>query len=168
MNLNYTLKSKLSINLKMKISENKAVEQAVEVEAVRLTAQFDAIMKILDVAEREAQLLRLEIIDNILTLKCPRCKKAFLDYNGCCALTCGCGCGFCAYCLKDCGGDAHAHVPSCTEGEGIFCSEAQFNAVQNRRRQRLVKQRLQRESNTLQQRVKELLRKDLADLNIAV
>ena len=43
-----------------------------------------------------------DAISQILTLKCPRCNRAFLDYNGCAALTCdACGCGFCAKCLKD-------------------------------------------------------------------
>ena len=48
-----------------------------------------------------------------LTLSCPQCHQAFLDYNGCMALTCsraGCGCGFCAICQADCGKDAHGHV----------------------------------------------------------
>jgi len=55
------------------------------------------------------------IIEKILTLFCPRCGQAFVDFSGCCALTCsrqGCACAFCAYCLEDCGADAHAHVSS--------------------------------------------------------
>ena len=46
------------------------------------------------------------IQERILTLKCPRagCEAAFVDFNGCFALTCHrCHCGFCAYCLQDCG-----------------------------------------------------------------
>ena len=39
----------------------------------------------------------------LLTDACPRCKQAFLDFNGCCALTCSrCPCGFCAWCLQVC------------------------------------------------------------------
>ena len=58
---------------------------------------------------------RLHIAENILTLKCPRaaCRRAFLDYTGCMALYCACGCGFCAWCLHDCGADAHPHVKAC-------------------------------------------------------
>ena len=47
------------------------------------------------------------IEDEILTMHCPRCKMAFADWDGCNALYCtyaGCGCNFCAFCLKDCGG----------------------------------------------------------------
>jgi hypothetical protein len=61
---------------------------------------------------------RKHIVDKILTLSCFRCGQAFVDFDGCCALTCsrqGCGCGFCAFCLKDCGSDAHAHVAKCGE-----------------------------------------------------
>ena len=50
--------------------------------------------------------MRCHIVDRILTLQCPRCNAAFLDFNGCFALTCHrCRCGFCAYCLADCGND---------------------------------------------------------------
>ena len=56
---------------------------------------------------------REHIIERILTLQCPRCSQAFIDWNGCVALTCaaaGCGCGFCGWCLADCGEDAHHHI----------------------------------------------------------
>ena len=59
-----------------------------------------------------------EIEETILTLKCPRCKWAFADYDGCSALYCRnpiCEAGFCAFCQADCGNDAHAHVANCPE-----------------------------------------------------
>jgi len=47
----------------------------------------------------------------LLLMKCPRCKNAFYDYDGCNALTCAsCAAGICAICLADCGNDAHEHV----------------------------------------------------------
>ncbi len=55
-----------------------------------------------------------------INLRCPRCKAAFYDYDGCNALKCGvpeCGAGFCAICLKDCGHDAHAHIYAGHQGE---------------------------------------------------
>jgi hypothetical protein len=43
------------------------------------------------------------IIERILTPKCPKGLPAFLDFEGCMALTCRkCKCHFCAICLKDC------------------------------------------------------------------
>jgi hypothetical protein len=61
---------------------------------------------------RIVQQHRLLIAENILTLRCPRvtCRTAIVDFDGCFALTCStCGCAFCAWCLKDCGADAHPH-----------------------------------------------------------
>lgn len=56
---------------------------------------------------------RNKILEDIFTLKCPRCRKAFLDFEGCFALKCSsCPCAFCAWCLSDCGDDAHPHVRS--------------------------------------------------------
>ncbi|GBG34758.1 Protein kinase, putative [Hondaea fermentalgiana] len=54
----------------------------------------------------------------VLTLSCPRCKQAFVDFEGCCALECAaCPCHFCAWCFEDTGNDTdacHRHVASCT------------------------------------------------------
>merc|ERR1712232_1136282 len=70
--------------------------------------------------ERETFLHRTRIVEELLTLHCPRCGLAFQDYDGCAALYCnhemdglkvgGCECGFCAICFKDCGDDAHEHL----------------------------------------------------------
>ena len=51
---------------------------------------------------------REKIIEDMLTLKCPRqhCRNAFVDFDACFALTCNvCSCAFCVYCLHDCGRD---------------------------------------------------------------
>lgn len=88
---------------------------------------------------------RLEIIDNILTLKCPRCKLAFLDYSGCSAVVCaGCACGFCSYCLEDCGKDAHEHFYKTgksicpKEGGPIFVDALVWNGYQKARKERML------------------------------
>ena len=52
-------------------------------------------------------------LEDVLNLRCPKCHAAFVDYDGCAALTCRCGAHFCALCQVDCGADAHAHVPNC-------------------------------------------------------
>ncbi|KAG8462182.1 hypothetical protein KFE25_011632 [Diacronema lutheri] len=85
------------------------------------------------------------IVETILTLRCPRCRQAFVDFSGCFALTCsrqGCGCGFCAWCLADCGADAHKHVSACPQagarraGElfGTLDEFAQHHAARKRAR----------------------------------
>eukprot|EP01047_Picozoa_sp_COSAG01_P012870 COSAG01_NODE_590_length_15129_cov_55.685895_2_plen_4125_part_01 len=91
---------------------------------------------------------RKHIVENILTLKCPRCGQAFVDFQNCFALTCsraGCGCGFCAYCLEDCGDDAHSHVKRCPRNpnQGHYAyGQAEFNAVQKTRREEMVREYL--------------------------
>ena len=71
------------------------------------------------------------ILEKIITLACPRCGQAFIDFNGCMALTCsrvGCGCGFCALCQEDCGGDAHPHVGGgCPLAESIGLKPREFH-----------------------------------------
>lgn len=67
-------------------------------------------------AETKLREAREHVIEEIFTLRCPNelCKQAFVDFSGCMALTCSrCRTGFCAYCLKHCGHDAHAHIGHC-------------------------------------------------------
>eukprot|EP00736_Rhodelphis_marinus_P009799 Rmarinus@m.14001 len=119
------------------------------------------------------------IREEILNLKCPRCGQVFRDFDGCWALTCSnvaCKCGFCALCLKDCGSDAHGHVAQCTQYReggggmigGVFGSTDDFEKVQKRRRQQLVRQFL----NTLAGEVRRLTWKecerDFKDLGLDI
>ncbi|EQC26032.1 hypothetical protein SDRG_16098 [Saprolegnia diclina VS20] len=59
------------------------------------------------------------ICDEILTLACPKCKSAFLDFTGCTCVTCGntnCNTNFCANCLVYHNRDnsaCHSHVLDC-------------------------------------------------------
>eukprot|EP00961_Rhodomonas_salina_P093268 1255120-Rhodomonas_salina.1 len=69
--------------------------------------------------QAKAEEARQHILQDIMTLKCPRqgCGQAFVDFEGCFALRCSrpsCKCGFCAWCLEDCGQDAHAHIRTCS------------------------------------------------------
>ena len=91
-------------------------------------------------AEGELGIHQRYLVEQIATLRCPACSVAFVDFDGCLALKCGnqrCGRAFCGLCLVDCGDDAHAHVRRCDLNEwngGYFASEAQWQAVQNRRK----------------------------------
>lgn len=76
------------------------------------------------------------IIERVLTRHCPRCQAAFVDFDGCLALTCAkasCKCAFCAICLEDCGADAHAHVGRCQyAGGSLHAAAGQVKALENR------------------------------------
>lgn len=68
------------------------------------------------------------IQEAILVLRCPRCEAPFNDFVGCFALTCPqCRCGICAWCLNDCGDDAHKHVLD--EHNRLHAPIAEFHAA---------------------------------------
>jgi len=63
----------------------------------------------LDERARKVLVARKHVQEEILRMKCPRCKTAFYDCEGC-----SCPCKFCGWCLHDCaGGDAHPRVRAC-------------------------------------------------------
>ena len=117
---------------------------------------------------------RKAIVDDILTLKCPRqaCRRAFTDFTGCFALTCSqCKCAFCAYCLEDCGGDAHRHVRNCLHniapGKDVFASFWVFERAQRDRRTRLTREYLaQHVDADMRAPLVQAMARDLADLSI--
>ena len=89
-----------------------------------------ARLEAMDEEQREVHAARVHLIEDVLTLKCPRCGQAFLDFDGCFALTCSrCGCGFCGWCLHDCGDDAHRHVANCAfnlAGGEVYSTQEKF------------------------------------------
>lgn len=119
-------------------------------------------------AQRRRQVLEAKrhIVERILTLCCPRCGQAFVDFDGCWALTCarqGCGCAFCALCLEDCGGDAHAHVEHCAGT--LFGRMEEFHQRQKQRQRRLVEEYLSLPALLpLKQSIKQACARELADL----
>jgi len=53
---------------------------------------------------RRAEMLRMRIVEDVLNIRCPRCRTVFMDFTGCFNLTCSrseCGAQFCAHCLRD-------------------------------------------------------------------
>eukprot|EP00750_Incisomonas_marina_P031427 INCI8137.1.p1 GENE.INCI8137.1~~INCI8137.1.p1 ORF type:complete len:485 (-),score=72.90 INCI8137.1:34-1335(-) len=86
------------------------------------------------------------IRENLLTHKCPRCQKAFIDFDGCFALKCDCGAGFCAWCLEDCGIDAHSHVATCKakppNAETYHAPFPEFEKIHQERRRKAIEQYL--------------------------
>jgi len=115
--------------------------------------------------------LRQHVAENILTLHCPACTQAFVDFNGCFALTCSrCNAGFCAWCLAHCGNDAHAHVAQCahntSRGKDVFGTEASFLAAQRQRSVRLLKAFLEAQAPAIRAPLLRELTADLRPLGI--
>jgi hypothetical protein len=116
----------------------------------------------------------MKVIDDILTLKCPRCGAAFLDFTGCCALRCGtCPCAFWAWCLKDCGNDAHEHVMNhCTSKpkghRDYFACFDQVQKAQNANRKTQLRAFLVSLSDSDRKKCFSSLEKDLSDLGIVM
>eukprot|EP01052_Picozoa_sp_SAG31_P039920 SAG31_NODE_5649_length_2404_cov_1.374837_2_plen_229_part_00 len=114
------------------------------------------------------------IREDILTLKCPRCAAAFIDFDGCMALTCAaCGAGFCAWCLKDCGEDAHDHVALCSakpvSADEFYATSAQYEAAWKKRRQGLLLDYVAAElhgDKAVRQKVEEVLHDELDGLGL--
>jgi len=94
----------------------KAVERdmrtSLEFEYNAMLAKKEKGKKELKAVNEQARNLFNKLSDEV-SMRCPRCKMVFYDYEGCNALKCGksgCGAAFCAICLEDCGSDAHPHV----------------------------------------------------------
>jgi hypothetical protein len=145
------------------------------------------------------RLTRLRIVEECCTLRCPKCKQvpacfaipfrnlvfsspdacdvntqAFIDFSGCCALTCHyCKCGFCALCQLDCGQNAHPHVKQCPlnpiPGE-YFIPEASFQQIQATQFKLKVIAAFAKltSSKTIKEKIFILLEKDLAYLGVVL
>jgi hypothetical protein len=162
--------------LKLKVVVAKEVDKALKHQRVQLEAEYLRIEKINNTDEKVAAKLHLKIVNEVLTLRCPRCQTAFLDFDGCFALRCWndtCCCGICAWCLKDCGFDAHSHVRVCPErqGEGYYSALLVFENHHRRRKASVARALIQQElgeNKTATALLKEMLRKELAALKIPI
>lgn len=136
----------------------------------RLLHQLEEMGKLSE-EERKVHLIRLQLVAQ-LNLACPRCKTVFLDYfNGCFAVSCGsCPCSFCAWCIMDCGSDAHTHAARCAlnprQGD-VFNTESEFNRVQMQRRKQLLLTKLNGLDAQTRQSVLRSMEIDLTDLGLA-
>ncbi|GMI16557.1 hypothetical protein TrLO_g716 [Triparma laevis f. longispina] len=130
----------------------KTVREEAKLEYEKQMERELECLKELSVEQLKIEQYLRAVRDIMLTLYCPRCSKAFLDFEGCFSLKCSqqtCGCSFCAVYLKDCGGDAHAHVKEFCRGlqgmtgeyHGLF---ELFQRVQKTRRLKAVTAYLER------------------------
>ena len=96
--------------------------------------RFEAELAAKSESERRALGARRHI-EEMMDLRCPKCRRVFGEFLGCAALTCayaGCGAHFCAFCLVDCGADAHPHVRTCRlnpKQNEYFVNEAEWKRV---------------------------------------
>lgn len=70
-------------------------------------------------------------IEELVDRRCPKCKKVYYEFDGCCALTCDCGAFFCALCEEQCESNdiCHIHVEQCSMnfwGNGVYCTWPQI------------------------------------------
>lgn len=113
------------------------------------------------------------IQETIFNLSCPNCKKAFLEFEGCAAVTCGnCKAGFCGLCLEHCGTDAHQHVYNCVKNreKSVYVTKPALDAAHLDMRNQKLREYLQphRFNAKVQQQIIEKIRKDLIDLGMNV
>jgi hypothetical protein len=86
---------------RMKVLESNLREEIEEPNERRIQAELEKLRS-MDEKARNVLAARKHVEDNLLTSKCPRCKTAFLDFEGCCALKCSkCPCAFCAWCAAE-------------------------------------------------------------------
>jgi hypothetical protein len=137
------------------VKERALVAQVTAVFEDRLKAEREAIAK-MTAEQLQVEQARRHVVEQLLTLKCPHCRAAFLDFQNCFALTCHrCDCRFCAYCLTSSGLGAaasaasHNHVAQCAfnppqaDGTRRYSAEPgrevqRFEDAQRERRKRAV------------------------------
>ena len=167
-----------------------AIGEEMRAEMERRVAEEKKRAEILASEAGSVEKLRLakqHVVENILTLSCPRCSQAFIDFDGCFALSCGrCRAAFCAYCLADCGKDAHAHVGTCAEGKDslkaagvgnrrnvgghpatVYGTKQAFEVAQKRRRCKHLALYLERFDDENREELLTALDDELRDLGIA-
>jgi hypothetical protein len=119
-----------------------------------------------------AENVRNKIIDDILTLHCPRCGQAFTEFEGCMALTCSqeaCKANFCAICLADCetSAQAHQHAAACKYGNGTYYgNSANISGMQNAARKDKIKVLLKPLEHGLAVVVVKSLQKEFGDVGL--
>lgn len=161
------------LQIRIKVAEKAIQEQFEKEHSSKIEELKEKLAKASGSEEQmELDKHRLRIIDDIFTLKCPRCKLAFLDYENCSAITCaGCKCGFCSYCLEDCGKDAHQHFyknkSMCPNGGGpLFIEHKKWQEFQSKRKGVMLCEYLATVPEKLRKNVADLVAPDAKDLTI--
>ena len=124
--------------------------------------------------QNPAEPVRQRIVENILTLHCPRadCGQAFVDFEGCMAVQCArasCKAHYCA--IRGADGEssagAHAHVMQCKFGiRELFTNKVQLQRLQNRARTSKLRELLAPLDRALVGTVLAGLQRDFADVGL--
>lgn len=147
---------------------------ASELEGEMLLRIEAELRRLQGLAEEQQKVFALRncFMDEVSTLRCPRCGRAVLDLSACVALACShCPCGFCGWCGVDSGGsDARLHVQTCPckpNGAGLFFrSSNEFEEAQRLRRERMLKAFLPTLDLQTRRAVLWEMRREFADLNL--
>jgi hypothetical protein len=160
-----------SFEMDFKVTQSNNIVR--EEEERKKKKEIEDLMK-MDELDREVRILCHKITEDIMTPKCPRCKQAFIDFNGCCALTCSnlhCMAGFCAYCFEDCGSDAHSHVAHCPlgAGAGLFSNMNCLNKIWKKVRRDKIQHLLNNGMKTeVKKKLREKMKKDFEELGVVM
>lgn len=154
-----------TVNFRIHVLGSKREQKSLRQQEDRIRAEYARIEQIRDADEKAAVKLRQRIVDEALTLRCPRCQAAFVDFSGRFALHCGNN-----SCLTDCGNNAHTHVRICLENPRIdyFNTEQAFQDHHRRKRIQVVHRMIHTAAlNTnATEKLKVLVKKVLEDLGI--
>eukprot|EP00668_Euglena_longa_P035324 GGOE01045377.1.p1 GENE.GGOE01045377.1~~GGOE01045377.1.p1 ORF type:complete len:469 (+),score=134.59 GGOE01045377.1:195-1409(+) len=156
--------------LRQRLTEQQLAEQFDQQLQAALEAER-AHLRWLDNKQQQVRQARQYVTESILNLHCPRCQQVFVDYDGCCALSCTrCPCHFCGWCGRDCGCDAHRHVANCSERpsgcDGLFPGAGVWADFQLRRGQSLVEKYLRTLDAETRRAVETEMRPILVNLGI--
>ena len=149
----------------------KEAAAAVEQHMKEFQLEQERLARIKDLDERRANVVFKEITDD-LNLRCPRCNQVFEDFTECFALTCSnnrCGCQFCAWCLKESGGDdIHSHVANCPENNtgDVYGSLDAFHQHHNNKKKNRVRATLALESEEVLKFLRIMIRKSHPELGV--
>ena len=98
--------SKKLADLKLKTAVDEGVKEGVRAAESARVAQTAQVKDLNDESVRLAELFQKDMLD-----RCPKCTAAFVDFEGCVALTCAtCVAAFCALCLEEGPCAIHGHV----------------------------------------------------------
>jgi hypothetical protein len=115
----YMLKIKKNLSLQQnKIFEKQRMElikKTLELDKRIINMRTEIIRRdiLQKLSEEKSDIVITNISENIMTPKCPSCNVSWTLEDGCLAVTCKCGCKFCALCLKSDPNDIHSHVSNC-------------------------------------------------------